>query len=203
MIVNKNGNQYRNAYICWFPPADRDGSCARGRREGRYSARYCTVWSRVGINLPELCKHKELGIKVSPTSKGNQSTVLWVYANESWVHSLSGYSAQATNRLIDDAAQSTIENYGKNLPWLPRRYPCVVCNAYSIYVYIYTIYIYTCIQRFIVPTTANVKVKLPKPNKNNKPTEDGKVKSAQKADKVFIPHAAKNTLECQKCTLNQ
>lgn len=31
----------------------------------------------------------------------------------------------------------------------------------------------------------------------------GKVKSAQKADKVFIPHAAKNTLQCKKCTLNQ
>lgn len=31
----------------------------------------------------------------------------------------------------------------------------------------------------------------------------GKVKSAQKADKVFIPHAAKNTLQCMKCTLSQ
>lgn len=31
----------------------------------------------------------------------------------------------------------------------------------------------------------------------------GKVESAQKADKVFIPHAAKNTLQCMKRTLSQ
>lgn len=89
MIVNKNGNQYRNAYICRFPYS--------ANEIGQGGSRTITG----GINLRNI--NKELGIKVCPTSKENQSAALAEFMQMNPEYTASGYSEKIRNRLIDEA----------------------------------------------------------------------------------------------------
>lgn len=154
---------------------------------------YCTAKGEGGINLAELCRHKELDTKVSTTSKGNQSTVALSICK--WIMSALTNQSQTNWRRSSKYNRKLWKVFAKQL-----RLCSLQCNIHpSIPHLLYIVYIYSDLCCWPRPMS---KLSHPSPTRITE-RQAGKVKSAQKADKVFIPYAAKNTLQCMKCTLNQ